>query len=585
VKYFHWLVVVSVLSGGLVACGDDTADQPVIDIRSDDNNRQPDPMPEPDPVPEESVELIAITDVTLSADPLTEVSLEVLLRTVTTQTALSETEIRFTILQAPNASASLSVDSLATNAEGRAKVTLDVGDAAGVLVVRAQAANVSPVQFTINIADVAPGDIRVEILTPANAAPQLAPFRVRAYPATQFTCATFPRLADSQGFVVGTSAQGTLVTLTDVPADAAYTVTVQAMGNGLSPLAAGCADAVPVRTSQTTNVQISIDLVPLDPTGTYDVRGFWDLSEAISQSGGAGSIIVGFIDFLANPGLFVYNFVITQIQNSTSFDVMTLLNAFGAQTLISDAINDFIFQDATLQKFRDVGIGLQQMLNNLEVESKLVIDKRMADFSFEGYEHWEKIIINASWNCPVGSPAGCGRYEIPVDPAGNLPGLGNVNYLWSGTVTDYDQLHINSHAFNFAYGALLLTIIEQVAIPQLTGGNANTLAGALSYWVDCPGIAQSVAGNLLCLTPTQCLGQTIVEQACVGAMNGIAASVSAPLLNQSVSFDLEFTGGATLVDGQSEGFVDNIVDGHNVGTMVSTGAPVDVLWSAVLEGI
>lgn len=575
-KYFHWFIAASLIAPALTACGDDSAEEPIIEVRPDANNGRPDPLPEPEPTVE-TRELVAISNVNRTVEASSQVDLEVLLRIAETQAPVVEENIRFTILQAPDTSYTLSADTMATSANGHAKVVLNVGTAPGAILVRAQAANVAPVTFTVNVADSAPGDIRVEIVTPMDAAPQLAPFRVRAYDPGLYSCATFPRLADAAGSIVGTSAQGTLVTLADVPSQTSYTVTVQAMGNGTKPLAVGCVDNVLVNPNVTTNIQVPIDLVPLDPTGTYTVTGFWDLSEAIAQSGDAGSIVVGLIDFLANPGLFVYNFVIDAIMDQTGYD-LTFLSAFGVDVLVQDTINDWLFQDATAQRFRDVGIGLQTMLNSLEVESELVIDKRMADFTFEGYEHWQKIVLNLSWQCTGANPApGCGRYEIPVDRDGNLPGLGSVNYTWTGTVTDYDQLAIASHAFAFHYGELLLTIIEQVAIPQLTGGSANTLAGALAHWIDCQGIAQDLSSEPLI--------QGIATQACNGAMAGIAATVTAPLLNQSVSFDLEFSGSATLVDGQSEGFVDSINEGHNLGTMVSTGAPVDVLWTAVLKGI
>ncbi|MEZ4460700.1 MAG: hypothetical protein R3E66_13425 [bacterium] len=75
---------------------------------------------------------------------------------------------------------------------------------------------------------------------------------------------------------------------------------------------------------------------------------------------------------------------------------------------------------------------------------------------------------------------------------------------------DYDQLEIDSLAF-FAYGELL-TIIEQVAIPQLTG--VRNLTGWRTGV-----LAEPAASLRLGVRP---LIQSIANQACVGAVNSVS---------------------------------------------------------------
>ncbi len=573
------LVFLSMFALTLVACGDDTqvgdpnGGREVIDTPRPGNNETPEPEPEVEPYI-----LEAVSDTQFVVEVRETLDLEVALVKETSREPVAGEMVGFTILQAPDTTVDISSRDVETNDDGRASVTLDTGTLAGQIIVRATYPGLEPVEFYVEVSDLAPGDIEVSIFPPSAVQTSLSPYRVRAYPAADVTCQTFPRRADLSGHVKSNEISGTLTTLTDLAAEKVYTVTVQAMGTSQAAIAWGCMDDVEVITRDTIEVSIPLNLVPLNPTGTYQVTGFWDISEAISASGDAGNIIVGLIDFMSNPGAFVYNLVITELQSAVSFDIMTFLQLAGIPTLVEDTINGWLFQNQDLARWNEIAIGIQTMLNQLEVESELVIDKTEADLTFTAQEHWQKIVLNLSWQCDQNSGPNCGRYEIPVDADGNLPGLGHVAYDWEGAVVNYDQLELSSLETVFDYGGLLVTIINQVVVPELTGGNANSLGGALSYWVDCPGLAQQIAG---CASGS-CLGASVVDGACQAAMTTVANQVIQPLQQQSVTLALEFDGEGTLYDSAANGFVDQIVDGKNVGTMVDTGAPVNVDWSAEL---
>lgn len=576
------LFVATILAMSLVSmgCGDDTA-EPDTTVRVDPTPELPNPENNtPDnntnnTTPVETYVLRAVSDVDRLVQRAEEIDLKVALVGQRTQAGKSGAQIRYTILQAPTASVQLSAPETTTNAEGQANSMLFVGDTPGEILVRASHAGVAPVEFKVTVDGLPGGSIKVEIRRPTVGPTTLAPHRVRAYPATQFACANFLRRADTPGYAASTVAPGALTTLTDLSSEQSYTVTVQAMGNGSVPIATGCVNTVAVSPEQTTSVIVDLELMPLDPTGTYDVLGNWDLSDAIRQSGGAGSFLVGLIDFLANPGLFIYNLIEPEISTALGFD----LSVFGLETLVANTINNFIFQNATLAEFNRIGLGLQNMLNNLEVESELVINKTEDDFTFTGYEHWQKVIFYLTWQCTPTSPVGCGRYEIPVAPNGAIAGLGHVSYEWTGSVTNYNQLTLNSIETRFNYGALMVTILEQVVIPQLTNGAANSISGFLGTLIDCQQLATDISGS------TSNLGYNLVNTACVAGLNAAANIVTQPLMAQQVAFDIELDGTATLIDGQSSGFVDAIQNGLNVGTVVNTGAVVKVEWSAELTGL
>lgn len=563
----------------LVACGDDTQVGDPNGGREITDGPRPGDQEPPDVEPEEEAYILeAVSDTGFVVEVRESLELEVALVKETSREPVEGETVGFTILQAPDTTVDISEREVVTNADGRASVTLDAGTAAGQIIVRATYPGISPVEFFVEVSDLAPGNIEVSIFPPSGLQTSLAPYRVRAYPAADVTCQTFPRRADLSGYVKSNEVTGTLTTLTDIVAEQVYTVTVQAMGTSQAAIAWGCMDDVEVITRETVEVSIPLNLVPLNPTGTYEVTGFWDISEAIAASGDAGNILVGLIDFMSNPGAFVYNLVITELQNAVSFDIMTFLQIAGIPTIVEDTINGWLFQNQDLARWNEIAIGIQTMLNELEVESELVIDKTENDLSFTGYEHWQKIVLNLSWRCDQNSGPNCGRYEIPVDADGNLPGLGHVSYDWEGQVVNYDELDLTSLETDFDYGGLLVTIINQVVVPELTGGNATSLGGALSYWVDCPGLAQQIAG---CASGS-CVAASVVDGACQAAMTTVANQVIQPLQSQSVTLALELEGEGTLFDSAANGFVDQIIDGKNVGTMVDSGAAVNVDWSAEL---
>jgi hypothetical protein len=164
-----------------------------------------------------------------------------------------------------------------------------------------------------------------------------------------------------------------------------------------------------------------------------------------------------------------------------------------------------------------------------------------------------------------------------------------MSYQWQGTVEGYDAFTVQSYQTQLQMGALLLHIIEAVVIPQLTGGNADSLAGAFAYWIDCADLAQQVVGNQWCVTVpflgTQlCLGQATAEMACNYAIQELTQRVVDPIINQSIVLDVTLSGNATLVDTTSDGYANEMKDGVTTGVVDGSSAPILVEWEATLAG-
>ena len=188
--------------------------------------------------------------------------------------------------------------------------------------------------------------------------------------------------------------------------------------------------------------------------------------------------------------------------------------------------------------------------------------------------------MNWTWPCQNNPTPGCGQHVI--DLVGADAGAASVAFDWYGHVDGYDRLVIDSHQAHFDVGRLQLYLLEKAILPEITGGNADTLGEALAHWVNCADLAtQAMQGNDICdASGNNCLGQTLINGACVAAMNEIGDYITAPLQNQPL-LHVNLTGTARLVDENATSFASGIEDGRTDGVVFDTLEPVTATWSAV----
>ncbi len=570
------------VASGCAGCTDDAvvpSDDPIVI----DEKPAPPPNeePEPEPEPEFAYVLESVESLPLEALTLQTREVSVRLRDSADGTPVPGEELDFVLTTAPDADTSLLQDVAVTAETGTTSVQLQLGTEIGPAVVMVRHPDAEPLYVRLDVVAPTEGWISVDIREPAQPPITLNPYRIRAYDAAEVTCATFrprQRAPQERGEFWGPDASQPVLG-EGFTGDVTYTVVAEAMGNGARTLGWGCADSIVVVPGEITETFVNIEILPINPSGRYAVDGLWDISEAVAAASSGSNTFVTVIEFMANPGQSIYDLVINEIESALGFPVGILLGYTGVQQQIVDYINGQLFQFAPLATFSAVANDLKTLLHEMQVESLLVIDKADADLHFFGHEEWHKIHVNWTWPCQNNPGPTCGQHEI--DLAGLDAGAATVRYDWEGYVQNYDELIIQSHTATIDVGKLQVYLLEKAIIPELTGGAASTMGGALAHWVNCRDLAaNALNGNDIC-DPTGifCIGQTFIEGACVAAMNEIGDYITDPLQNQpSVSLDL--TGDARLIDGGAISFADEVVEANTTGTVQGGTEAVSAGWSA-----
>ncbi|RAL21784.1 hypothetical protein DL240_13105 [Lujinxingia litoralis] len=446
-----------------------------------------------------------------------------------------------------------------TNEQGLASNLLVVGDLFGTLRVRAShpGAN-APVEFVINITDAPTGDLRVGVDYSQSDLAPLSMVQVRLWDSVRHPCSTIPTFLPPADAPVH---QADLLDITEMASfdaiDPTHRFTAVVYGRGAFDqiMAFGCLDDVSAEPEAITDVVVTLDLLHLMSTGVYNVESYWDFREAISSTGAIGSTIVGAIEAISNPGRAIADLAVDWAQDwvcdNRSLEECAIALAFGGEA--RDTIEEFINEQLSrMQFFEDlmaIGQDLNDTISQMKVESILTIsNKQVGEGELRGVDSWRAMNFYWRRNCTDTSPADCGEIRFGL---GSGSTIGALESEWDGRLADYNRLEIDAHELTVPYGLVILEILNNTLIPAMTGGNANSISGALNYWI-CDNLGTvTVAGINL-------------------PIGGVCSSLVAPLIstyaNQFLA-DLDFSinlfveGEGLMYDTDSDGQVDLIDEG------------------------
>lgn len=474
--------------------------------------------------------------------------------------------------------------------DGLANIRFEAGTTPAVFAVRASHPGANAVEFEVEVLDLPVGTIAVNVSHPSASIYNVSPITVRLYPRATLSCAFLAPGAYPADYFVQSELESTSdqAVFENILVEESFTVVATGFGEIGEIAAQGCLDDVFVMEGETREIEVVLQLLPLNPVGEYDVESWWDFSDALAETGTVGEIILDILYLFEDPGDALINYMIDALDYFVGGIIATVVEIFldvtSLDRIIADAINTLIQQSETLTAFMSVGCDLRRMITRLQILSILSIGKVGSDFEVFGIDTWNGLgvcdftpdpdfIIGECDEAPD-----CERLQIEIEDGS----LGLLRGDWTGRVLSYNRLDIDRHAVDFNYGRLILFVLETYIFPFLTGDEPPvTLEDVMVDIINCPGIADFIGD--ICLGGS-CVTEDDIENFC-GTAVGLVFGTLFEVFVGALSFDsvLELRGTVTLVNTDTDLEIEELVDGEYTGTIFidAEGSP----FTATFEGV
>ncbi len=438
-----------------------------------------------------------------------------------------------------------------------------------------------PAFVDVTVTDTPKGNIRVTMQYDNQIA--IGELTVRVMP-MPFTCASFKPVYPPAGYV------GSKTTfLSDKPefnslaADKKYGLYIIGKNTEGHLAAAGCADGILVLNQQTTDVTVTIQTLTLMASGPYDMVNHFDFTGAIP--GQLGQILDTAVQIFYDPGAFIIAQVknlIKQILPSIVVDVAFSL----FEDALSKVVTDWLLNKspAWLQDFFQMGQDVLQVVKNLEMLGVLTIFKVSNDYFIKGEIAFTGLNLYWKLGCDKNDPnyATCGQIHLDASDAVNDPNF-PMNFLagtLTGTISQQVNMSIDSSTIKLNYGKLIMFVLTNVILKAITG--ETTFQAAMSKLVNCAGIAKGIGGSILGKLG---LSESTVKGVCDSAVALLVLPIEQLIGGLALDSKLMLTGSCTMVDGNDDLKVDELIDGVWVGTIVADtpGKPFKGDFSAIRQ--
>jgi hypothetical protein len=231
--------------------------------------------------------------------------------------------------------------------------------------------------------------------------------------------------------------------------------------------------------------------------GSYDIETRVNLLDGLPEPWRTNLTIIGRI--FAEPDQLIIDLLLGS-PNDTSDGLLggsIIVDNPLLRLWISDGIN-FILDQVLSEELRqifNIGGAVYRTVSQFTLAGDLVL---RAEPTPEGalvmnnQHRYHTMRINWDVNCPDNAPPECGLIELQM---GDLNDVGTFYGEFGGRLTrtaQADYLEIDRHSFTFNYGALLLSLIEQIVFPAIFGPGVDSTREALEQVIDCRGFANSV---------------------------------------------------------------------------------------------
>jgi len=386
-----------------------------------------------------------------------------------------------------------------------------------------------------------------------------------------------------------------------LPGDTDYTVYATGVGPNGCVTVRGCAEGIYAKAEECRDVTLKTFLVTLNPSGSYDCVDHFDFSGLIANcaagitdpltcfSGGLDTgtqiccVVYQLITFFHTPATTIY----ALIQDIAKQFLPTIIvdAVFGLfQDAVVKIVDEYIFNNSPdwVQDFFTVGQDILQGVTNLELLSTLRITKLQNDFSVQGTHFWKGVALYWKLGCDpqAADYATCGRFEFSLDQLQNTQfPMELIEGNFTASVTDFDRLIINQHAINVSYGKLILFVLNEIVIKNITDGQANTMQEAAHLWINCEAIGGGILEEI-----TNWFGgseQDLIN-VCNATVDTLMGGLNLILGYLALDTKLSLQGEAALVDENCDLTVDRLAGGHYNGYL-ETSSSQQASFTAVFE--
>ena len=336
--------------------------------------------------------------------------------------------------------------------------------------------------------------------------------------------------------------------------------------------AAGCTGDIRINEDESRQVTVSLLLLPLDPSGNYEVINHFDFTDAIP--GQVGEVINNLVRFFGDAnnereiGGIIFDVVdrlAREAAGSIGGLVIDLIRGWVEDDL-NRLINEYIDNDGPewLRDFFTIGTDLISVVSNMEVISEINLTKARSDGTFDGSQNWIGLAFYWRLPCDDAPPEDeCGRYAFTMDDVvENASGINLVFGQFTGRIHSYNQGVINLHNMDLQYGRLILFVLNQIILPEIANG-ATSISDALLHLANCPGFATRMTGgrDYLRLGGINIVSRARIEQWCSSAM-GVTGSAATYLLDGlEVDMRMDLQGEMSFVEESDDLTVDRITEG------------------------
>ena len=406
--------------------------------------------------------------------------------------------------------------------------------------------------------------------------------QVNVAPAAQYPCSVFERNPTQAPEAPWSQQLLSLNSRVDYEDEAGLRVSVfvTADGPGGSLAATGCEDFLVPDGTELATVPLSLEV--LRAAGNYDMTAVFDFTGAIPDNEW-GEILQLILRGIDHPTELAADLIVMVVEAYAGTIVGGIVEAvFDVFIGPLDAIvNEWIENEAPdwLRDARTVLQDLVQIVRHFELLADLQIAKSYADGVVEGTESWVGLALYWRMDCPGQQYTPECRTEINLADIGDTQfPLDLIEGRWTGTILGFDQLFIGRHEIELNYGRLILYVLNEIILPELTGGEYHSLYDAATGWIDCAAIASN-GGFVVEALEAVGISPGDIEGFCDDAVSFVFGPLEAYIYGLAASSNLSLTGTATLVDDDSDLSVDRIEEGVFEGTVQWFGgnqAPGDV---------